>query len=285
MSTLIDLTRKSMGWNNPPHTRAKNQIRNIGIHHTATSTGSQTIFENHWRSLRWRVGGYHEIILRNGDIEICYVPTTVVNGVGGHNTHAYHIGVVGNSSFTPEQERALRERIRFNMNRFQIPVERILGHNEFANTPGFNHRANTCPGRNMNLLRNDLRLPSVANSQQPPESNSPQTHIVSAGETLSGIAQRYRTTVAALTRLNHIPNPNLIRVGQRINLPHVMNESIHVGSRVRVNDNAQSWSTGQAIPMWVRGQTYRVQQIRNNHNELLLANIISWIRRSDVTLV
>ena len=58
-----------------------------------------------------------------------------------------------------------------------------------------------------------------------------------------------------------------------------------VGSRVRVNNTAQSWATGQRIPSWVRGQTYTVQQIRNNNNELLLSGIISWIRRSDVTLI
>jgi len=282
MSRTIDLTRQSMGWNNPPNTRTTTQIRNIGIHHSATNVGSQTIFENHWRNLRWRVGGYHEIILRNGDVEICYVPTTVVNGVGGHNTNSYHIGVVGNSNFTSEQERALLERIRFNMNRFQIPVERVLGHNEFANTPGFNHRSNTCPGRNMNSLRNDLRLPSVV---APPVEKTTDTHTVSAGETLSAIARRYRTTVAELTRLNSITNPDLIRIGQVLRLPTVMDNTIRVGSRVRVNDNAQSWATGQRIPSWVRGQTYMVQQIRNNNNELLLSNVISWISSSDVTLV
>ena len=272
-----------MGWNNPPTTRTTNQIRRLAIHHSATNVGSQAIFENHWRNLGWRVGGYHEIILRNGDVEISYVPTTVVNGVRGHNTDTYHLCTVGNSNFTPEQERLLIERIRFNMNRFQIPIERVLGHNEFSGA------ATNCPGRNMNTLRSNLRLPSI--STPPPSVPTPtpapstNTHTVRAGDTLSAIARQHRTTVSELQRLNNIANVNLIRVGQVLRLPTTIDNTIRVGSRVRVNNTAQNWSTGQRIPSWVRGQTYTVQQMRNNNTELLLSNVISWIRRSDVTLV
>jgi soluble lytic murein transglycosylase-like protein len=45
------------------------------------------------------------------------------------------------------------------------------------------------------------------------------THVVGSGETLSGIAARYGTTVAALVRANHLPDPNLIIAGQRIRVP------------------------------------------------------------------
>jgi len=275
---IVDLTRQSMGWNNPFRTRTTNQIRTIGIHHSATNVGSQMIFENHWRNLGWRNGGYHEIVLQNGDVEICYVPTIVVNGVGDHNLDSYHICVVGN--FRPNgnepnaaQMRSLLERIRVNMSRFTIPVERVLGHNEFANTPNFNHRSNTCPGQNMNNLRSQLRTP---------EPNS-RTHIVQAGDTLSAIARTYGTTVAELQRLNNITNVNMIRIGQTLRLPAVT--TIQVGSRIRVNQSARIWVTGQAIPAWVRGQIYSVRQMRNNNNELLLEDVISWIKRSDVTLV
>lgn len=43
-------------------------------------------------------------------------------------------------------------------------------------------------------------------------------YTVQRGDTLSHIAQRNNTTVAALTRLNNISNPNLIRPGQRLTL-------------------------------------------------------------------
>lgn len=45
-------------------------------------------------------------------------------------------------------------------------------------------------------------------------------HVVRQGETLSGIAARYRSTVARLTRVNRLGDPNLIVVGTRLKVPH-----------------------------------------------------------------
>ncbi len=47
------------------------------------------------------------------------------------------------------------------------------------------------------------------------------TYTVRQGDTLSRIARRYHTTVAHLARRNHLPNPNLIRTGQRLEVPCV----------------------------------------------------------------
>ncbi len=44
-------------------------------------------------------------------------------------------------------------------------------------------------------------------------------HRVSRGETLSGIADRYRISLASLLRANSLRNRNFIRVGQVLNLP------------------------------------------------------------------
>jgi|GEM_PF-5180195 len=45
------------------------------------------------------------------------------------------------------------------------------------------------------------------------------TYTVRAGDTLSSIAARHRTTVAALASLNGIKNINLVFVGQRLRIP------------------------------------------------------------------
>ncbi|RKH76216.1 LysM peptidoglycan-binding domain-containing protein, partial [Corallococcus sp. AB045] len=45
------------------------------------------------------------------------------------------------------------------------------------------------------------------------------TYSVRSGDTLSGLAQRYNTSVASLQKTNHIANANLIRVGQRLTVP------------------------------------------------------------------
>jgi hypothetical protein len=45
------------------------------------------------------------------------------------------------------------------------------------------------------------------------------TYVVQRGDTLYSIARRFGTTVAELSRLNGIQNPNIIRVGQRLLIP------------------------------------------------------------------
>jgi hypothetical protein len=46
-------------------------------------------------------------------------------------------------------------------------------------------------------------------------------HIVSAGDTLGGIAERYDTTVARLQALNPTADPQALRVGQELRVPTV----------------------------------------------------------------
>ena len=64
------------------------------------------------------------------------------------------------------------------------------------------------------------QAPTVA---APPHTTQPgpsdDTHTVQNGQTLDIIAQRHGTTVEALQQLNHIPNANFIRAGQRLRLP------------------------------------------------------------------
>ncbi len=45
------------------------------------------------------------------------------------------------------------------------------------------------------------------------------THVVRSGDTLSAIAARYRTTVAALVRANDISNPDVVYAGARLRVP------------------------------------------------------------------
>ncbi|HEY3444961.1 MAG TPA: LysM peptidoglycan-binding domain-containing protein [Myxococcales bacterium] len=44
-------------------------------------------------------------------------------------------------------------------------------------------------------------------------------YTVKSGDTLGAIASRYKTSVKALASTNHISNPNLIRVGQKLTVP------------------------------------------------------------------
>lgn len=51
------------------------------------------------------------------------------------------------------------------------------------------------------------------------------TYTVRSGDTLSAIASRYKTTVAALAKANNIKNVNLIRVGQKLTVPDTFTPS------------------------------------------------------------
>lgn len=72
----------------------------------------------------------------------------------------------------------------------------------------------------------ELKIPSgsgrvaLASLMEAPTYKPPRietsTHRVRRGETLSGIAARYRTSVSTLMRLNGLSNPNRLRLGQRL---------------------------------------------------------------------
>jgi LysM repeat protein len=289
---IIDSTRVSMGWNNPRQTRRENQIKKIGIHHSATATGSRQAFENFWRSKGWRNGGYSEIIHQNGDVEICYVPTVVTNGVGGHNTPTYNICAVGNyrvngAQPSAAQMRSLLERIRFNQARFNVPTKKVKGHNEFLG-----HGSNICSGMRMQDIRNQLTRPAQPNP--PSTNNTTTTHVIQHGDTFWSLSQRWNVTVDAIVRANPGVKASNLQIGQRINRPTTSNQAastvpaIRVNGRVRVNNNASTWLTGQPIPALVRGELYTVQQLRNNNTEVLIGRdgvATGWIRAREVTPV
>lgn len=54
-----------------------------------------------------------------------------------------------------------------------------------------------------------------------PAPTGERSHVVQANENLYRIALQYGTTVAAITQLNGLPNPNVIYVGQRLRIPAV----------------------------------------------------------------
>ncbi|HSM58618.1 MAG TPA: LysM domain-containing protein [Candidatus Sulfomarinibacteraceae bacterium] len=54
---------------------------------------------------------------------------------------------------------------------------------------------------------------------QPPPPSGQSTYTVQAGDTLSSIARRFGTTYQELAALNNIANPNVIHVGQVLQLP------------------------------------------------------------------
>jgi LysM repeat protein len=61
--------------------------------------------------------------------------------------------------------------------------------------------------------------PSAVPSASPEPAERPTTYRVRRGDTLSGIAAEFGTTVAALAALNDISDPSRLRAGQVLKLP------------------------------------------------------------------
>lgn len=83
--------------------------------------------------------------------------------------------------------------------------------------------------------------------------NQDTSYIVQTGDTLSGIALKYGTTVRQLVILNNIKNPNLIYPGQKIKVP--------------INGNIQNeteYQTGHIIYTVERGDTLSRLALRFN---------------------
>lgn len=140
-------------------TRKLSAIKNIARHHSATTSGNWESFWRHWNGTKgWGTGGYHEIILRDGTVELCYNPEEITNGVGGQNSYIYNICLVGNGSFTAEQEKVFDERARYWIERLGLNVKDVKGHNEFPK------QSTNCPGVNMNNVRARLSKPSTSST-------------------------------------------------------------------------------------------------------------------------
>lgn len=72
--------------------------------------------------------------------------------------------------------------------------------------------------KNAGLNRPDGSVPPQP-SPQPSPAPEYITYVIQPGDTLSGIASRYGTTVSALASLNKISNPNQIYAGNTIRVP------------------------------------------------------------------
>lgn len=78
-----------------------------------------------------------------------------------------------------------------------------------------------------------------------------------------------------------VTKPNAVQQG--IIADNTPKKDITVGYTVKVNFSAKTWSTGQAIPAWVKGNSYEV--IQTSGNKVLLGGIMSWIDRSNVEIL
>ena len=95
---------------------------------------------------------------------------------------------------------------------------------------------------------------------------------------LTGITQNgYRKGDAA----KPVSKPTAVKQG--IKADNTPKADIKPGYTVKVNFSASKWASGQAIPNWVKGKSYKVQQ--TSGDRVLLSGIMSWIKRKDVEIL
>jgi hypothetical protein len=173
-----------------PSTRKLSDIEGLAIHHSLTLDGSADAFANyHVNTNGWSCMGYTYVIRKNGLIEWCADWTVKTPHIGNGNKKYLGINVVGDfrtQKPTPEQLKSLYELVEYLMKELNIPVEKVIGHQEL---PDGSYLWKQCPAFNMDQLRghiqyktygevdcnyqNDLKIgvtkPVELNLQQKPE--------------------------------------------------------------------------------------------------------------------
>ena len=135
----------------------------IVIHHSGTSNGNAAIFDRwHRENRHWEGVGYDFVIGNgtdsgDGEVEVTFRWRNQMTGAhcktpnNWANEHAIGICLVGDfnrATPTASQMRSLVKLVRFLQNRYNIPKNRIYGHNT---TPGA-HKTD-CPGRNFPMAK------------------------------------------------------------------------------------------------------------------------------------
>jgi peptidoglycan lytic transglycosylase D len=92
-------------------------------------------------------------------------------------------------------------------------------------------------------------------------------HRVSKGETLSSIAKRYKTTVAAISKANNIRNGEFIRTGRRLQIPLS-------GGKVCASKSGETYTVKKGDTLWFIAQKFNTDvETLKRINNLKSSNI------------
>ena len=108
-----------------------------------------------------------------------------------------------------------------------------------------------------NILLNDKS--EIPNIDPPEKTDTTKQIVILYGDTLSGIAKKYNTTVERLVELNNILNPNLIYAGETLIVPE--NNNVTIG-----NDIIYIVKKGDTLWKIARDYNVTVRQIVNLNN-------------------
>ncbi len=139
------------------------EIKKIAIHCSASKWGSAEAIDMWHKDRGWSGIGYH-FVIPNGKLHsysdydadsdglIQYGRPEDKTGahVKGHNSDSLGICLIGVNLFTTKQLETALELVKGLMEKYDVPLEKVLGHNEF---PDVNK---ACPGFDMKIFRKML---------------------------------------------------------------------------------------------------------------------------------
>lgn len=138
----------------PEKMRSSEQITHISVHHSGVEGGTiQGYAKYHVNDLKWAHIGYHIVI--KGD-QLYQTNDLLTFSYHTSSNNHYTIGISVSADLTQRgmsdvERNNLYAAILTVMDIFKIPVEHILGHNEYPDNN------TTCPATDMERIRNDIR--------------------------------------------------------------------------------------------------------------------------------
>lgn len=136
-------------------------------------------------------------------------------GMTGYATGIHlHLGIrkgVGHAWEDPEKYDYIEEVIKPKLKSNEVIAKEVID-GKWGNQPERQKKLEKA-GYNYESIR---KIVNQLVTKKPTNTYSGKAYIVRKGDTLSGIAGMYKTTVAELVKKNKIKNPNLIYVGQKI---------------------------------------------------------------------
>jgi len=135
------------------------KINKLVIHVTDTDDkhdiGAHEIDVLHRYFNNWENGcGYHYVIRRTGQIEICRDESLMGAHVRGANEKSLGIVWVGREDMTKTQYDALKRLIKRLLNKHNLTVEDVYPHNHFESAKIQNK---SCPNMDVELLKKEIK--------------------------------------------------------------------------------------------------------------------------------
>lgn len=152
---IIDITDTLPNRTPDPETpRTPDQITHIAVHHSAVEGGTiQGYADYHVNVQKWAHIGYH-CVVKGDQIYQTNDLLTFSYHTSSNNHYTVSVSVSGDlskRSLTDDERNCLYATILTYMGIFNIPIENVLGHNEY---PSNN---TSCPCIDMNQLRQDIK--------------------------------------------------------------------------------------------------------------------------------